>query len=220
MTKVVTVDNLLEMPHAQLLMNEAQKHLDKEKELRKHFYSIVDENKKMEFINGEIIFQSPVKKEHNEATGNLYFLLKGFVRKKKLGWVAIEKALVSLTRNDYEPDICFWNNKKASKFTDKQMQFPAPDLVVEVLSPKTEKHNRTTKFSDYEAHHVKEYWIVDAHKKSIEQYVLINEKFMLRFSGDSGLMESEAIAGFSFPVQVIFDANADLLETLNEMIKE
>lgn len=204
MTKVVTVDNLLEMPHAQLLMNEAQKHLDKEKELRKHFYSIVDENKKMEFINGEIIFQSPVKKEHNEATGRIYRILSEYVEIKALGWVAIEKALVSLTRNDYEPDVCFWNNKKASKFTDKQMQFPAPDLVVEVLSPKTEKHDRTTKFSDYEAHHVKEYWIVDAHKKSIEQYVLINEKFMLRFSGDSGLMEIDSIAGLSINVEDIF----------------
>lgn len=217
MTKIVTVDNLLAMPHAEILMQEAQKHLDKEKEVRKHFYSIVDENKKMEFINGEIMFQSPVKKEHNEATGNLYFLLKGYVRSKKLGWVAVEKALVSLTRNDYEPDVCFWKNEKAKNFTDKQMQFPAPDFVVEVLSPKTEKHDRTTKFADYEAHFVKEYWIVDASKRKIEQYVLINGKYMLRFNGDNGTIESEAIKGFNFDVSSIFNSNSDLLATLNRM---
>lgn len=204
MTKIVTVDNLLAMPHAEILMQEAQKRLEKEKELRKHFYRIVDENKKMEFINGEIIFQSPVKKEHNEATGKIYRILSEFTEIKELGWVGVEKTLVSLTRNDYEPDVCFWKNEKAQNFLDKQMQFPAPDLVVEVLSPKTEKHDRTTKFADYEAHFVKEYWIVDANKKKIEQYVLVNEKYLLQFNGDNGVIESEAIEGLSISIEDFF----------------
>ncbi|MCA0229374.1 MAG: Uma2 family endonuclease [Bacteroidetes bacterium] len=63
------------MPHAFLIIQKAQEALEKEKELRQHFYEVIEENKKMEFINGEIIFQSPVKRRHNDATGNIYKMM-------------------------------------------------------------------------------------------------------------------------------------------------
>jgi Uma2 family endonuclease len=137
--------NILSMPYAFFVLERVQEALEKEKELRKHFYEIIEENKKMEFINGEIVFQSPVKLRHNDACGRFYRLLATFVDEFDLGWVGIEKTLVSLTRNDYEPDVCFWKTAKAKHFTDDQMQFPAPDLVVEVLSKSTAHTDRTTK---------------------------------------------------------------------------
>lgn len=51
----------------------------------------------------------------------------------------IEKATIGLTRNDYEPDICFFTAEKAAQFTEDQMIFPTPDFVVE--NP-LEKHRR------------------------------------------------------------------------------
>ncbi len=42
-----------------------------------------------------------------------------------------------------------------------QSKFPAPDLIVEVLSESTEANDRGIKFEDYAAHGVVEYWIVD-----------------------------------------------------------
>ncbi len=209
----MALKDFLAMPNLLLLMEHAQLKLQEEKTLRQHFYKIIDENTKMEFINGEIVFQSPVKKMHNEATGNIYILLKLFVNKFNLGWVGIEKTLVSLTRNDYEPDVCFWKKEKADKFRDDQMQFPAPDLVVEVLSPKTAKIDRTTKYIDYEAHGVKEYWIVDPKKKEIEQYILINGQYYLRFKGNDGAVMSEAVEGFATEVETLFNQNS-----LNEVL--
>lgn len=50
--------------------------------------------------------------------------------------------------------------------------YGAPDLVVEVLSPSTAKHDRRTKLKIYEKHGVKEYWIVDTMNRSIEVYQL------------------------------------------------
>ena len=37
----------------------------------------------------------------------------------------------------------------------------APDMVMEVLSPSTQRHDRLTKFSLYQRAGVREYWIVD-----------------------------------------------------------
>ena len=48
------------------------------------------------------------------------------------------KTSVTLTRNDYEPDISFFGSEKAKGFTPSQSKFPAPDLIVEVLSDSTE----------------------------------------------------------------------------------
>ena len=74
--------------------------------------------------------------------------------------------MISLTRNDYEPDICYFNKEKSQHFTDDQLLFPAPDLVVEVLSKSTEQTDRTIKFKDYENHNVLEYWIIHPIEKN------------------------------------------------------
>lgn len=209
---------ILAMPHAFVVLQRLQDALEKEKELRKHFYEIVEENRKMEFINGEIIFHSPVKLKHNEANGNIYKMLDTFCIENDLGLVGIEKLMVSLTRNDYEPDVCFWRQSRAKDFTEDQMQFPAPDLVVEVLSKSTANNDRTTKYDDYEAHNVKEYWIIDPNKQTIEQYVLSHKKYELIFKGKDGMLESVAVKNFKIPVKAIFDKRLTN-KVLTELLK-
>ena len=209
---------ILAMPHAFVVLQRVQETLEKEKELRKHFYEIIEENRKMEFINGEIYFHSPVKLKHNESNGNIYKLLDIFVIENDLGLVGIEKLLISLTRNDYEPDVCFWKQSRAKDFTEDQMQFPAPDLVVEVLSKSTANNDRTVKYDDYEAHGVKEYWIIDPSKETIEQYILSHKKYELVFKGKDGILESTAVKNFKIPVRAIFDKKLNN-KTLNEILK-
>lgn len=209
---------ILAMPHAFVVLQRLQVALEKEQELRKHFYEIIEENRKMEFINGEIYFHSPVKQKHNDANGRVYRLISAFVDEYDLGWTGIEKTLVSLTRNDYEPDVCFWKQAKAKNFTEDQMKFPAPDFVVEVLSKSTANTDRTIKYEDYEAHGVKEYWIIDPTKQTIEQYVLSHKKYELLFKGKDGNIESVAIKNFKIPVKAIFDKRLTN-KVLTELLK-
>jgi Uma2 family endonuclease len=206
----ISLEQALQMPDAVLFAQKLESALKAEQKKRRHFYEIVEENKKMEFINGEIIFQSPVKLQHNNATSLLCVLMKTFVAKHKLGFVGVEKILISLTRNDYEPDLCFFDKKKSKSFTKKQMQFPAPDFVVEVLSDSTEKYDRETKFQDYAAHGVQEYWIIDAEKETVEQYFLQNEKYELLLKAKDGKIESVVLTDFKIPIQSIFDEQSNL----------
>ncbi|MDQ3373625.1 MAG: Uma2 family endonuclease [Acidobacteriota bacterium] len=213
----VSPENILEMPNAFLLVDKVKSRLADEQKKRRHFYGIVEENKKMEFINGEIIFHSPVKLQHNSATKLLCGLLNAFVIKHKLGFVGIEKIMISLTRNDYEPDVCFFGNEKAKEFTAKQMKFPAPDFVVEVLSNSTAKNDRETKFQDYAAHGVSEYWIVDAERQCVEQYFLQNEEYELLLKAKDGAIESVVLPDFKIPIRAIFDENENF-EALTKLI--
>ena len=205
------------MPDAVLFAQRLDSALKAEKKKRRHFYEIVDENKKMEFINGEIIFHSPVRLEHNSATALLCNLLKTFVIKNDLGFVGVEKIMISLTRNDYEPDICFFNKEKAKNFQRKQVQFPAPDFIVEVLSDSTAKHDRETKFQDYAAHGVQEYWIIDAEKEIVEQYFLQNEQYELLLKSNSGEIGSIVLPDFKIPIQSIFNEQLNL-KTLSNLL--
>lgn len=213
------LEQILEMPHAAILAEQVQFALVAEQEKRRHFYETIEENKKMEFINGEIIFHSPVKIEHNSVTKKLLKLVDTFVEKNDLGFVGVEKILISLTRNDYEPDLCFFNKLKSENFKAKQMQFPAPDWIIEILSPSTEKHDRETKFQDYAAHEINEYWIVDPEKEIIEQYFLQNQQYELVFKAGSGEIRSLVLTDFAIPVRAVFDKKVNL-KTLGELLAE
>ncbi len=207
----------MQMPDAALFAQKLDSALKAEQKKRRHFYEIVDENKKMEFINGEIIFHSRVKLQHNRATILLAKLLDTFVSKHKIGVVGVERLLVSLTRNDYEPDICFFAAEKSKKFKRNQMQFPAPDFVVEVLSDSTEKNDRETKFQDYAAHGVQEYWIIDAEKQTIEQYFLQNESYELLLKSKSGEINSVVLPDFKIPIRSVFDETENV-KILTELV--
>ncbi len=208
----VSLNQILEMPNAAIIAQQIQNALIEEQEKRKRFYEIIEDEKKMEFINGEIYFQSPAKLRHTNAVGLLLILLKTFVTKHDLGFVGSEKMLVSLTRNDYEPDICFFEKSKARDFKPDQMQFPAPDIVVEVLSPSTEKHDRETKFQDYAAHGIAEYWIIDAEHETIEQYMLHNENYDLLLKAREGSIQSMVLPEFKIQIRSVFDEQANLDE--------
>lgn len=207
MTTAEAVEQLLGSPQLPNFAAQLGAVVQSEFERRQRFYDEITPAMKAEFINGEIIVHSPVGRAHLKASANLQEVLRGYVRRHHLGEVYVEKALVSLTRNDYEPDIVFFSNAKVATFTEDQMKFPAPDLVIEIISPSTEQRDRGLKMVDYAAHGVSEYWLVDPHKKEVEQYKLEGDSFRLALKSGSGEIQSAAIPGFSMAIPAIFDSN-------------
>ncbi|MEE4356012.1 MAG: Uma2 family endonuclease, partial [Desulfococcaceae bacterium] len=177
---------------------------------RKQFYEDVREDEKAEFINGEVTVHSPVRIEHEFSSNSMNVLLRTFSMIHNLGYTGHEKMMISLTRNDYEPDVCFWGRAKSKKFRPKQTQFPAPDFIAEVLSPSTEENDRTVKFEDYAAHGVKEYWIIDPVSRTVEQYLLKKDEYILHVKADSGILKSKAVKGFVIPLAALFDESENL----------
>ncbi|MDX2133845.1 MAG: Uma2 family endonuclease [Saprospiraceae bacterium] len=196
---------LMDAPNAALIIDEVQHRLDDEREKRMRFYNDIDESVKAEFINGEIILHSPVTRAHALAVIEIGAALHGYVKDNRLGEVHVEKSMIRLTRNDYEPDICFFSTEKAREFTPDQKLFPAPDLVVEVVSKSTEKVDRGIKFQDYAAHGVGEYWIVDTVEKAVEQYVLREGVFELVLRSHGTDIHADQVTGFVLQVKTLFN---------------
>ncbi|GAB3908293.1 Uma2 family endonuclease [Larkinella knui] len=214
------VADLLEAPDAKLVIERAQAILNDESQRRREFREWLRDDVKAEFINGTVVMHSPVKRRHLEASKYLVNLLQNYVAIHNLGEVDFEKALVALSRNDYEPDICYWNKEIAASFHDDQMEHPAPDLIVEILSRTTTGRDRGIKFEDYAAHGVREYWMIDPVRQSLEQYkldedVMAFEEVAVLFREDT--LESLTIPGFRIPVRAIFDKAVNML-TLQELI--
>ncbi|MEZ4770806.1 MAG: Uma2 family endonuclease [Caldilineales bacterium] len=220
MTIVLDSDlkQLLDSPRLAFIARRIDAVLADEAQGRREFYASISEGDKAEFINGEVIFHSPVKLRHNAVAKRLLILLDTYVTRRGLGYVGFEKIMISLTRNDYEPDICYFGTDKAARFTPDQMRFPAPDLIVEVVSESTEHIDRGVKFDDYAAHNVREYWIIDPEAEMLEQYHLTEngDVYDLVIKAATGLVSSFTVAGFEIPVRAIFDpaANQETLQTL------
>lgn len=216
----IRVAELLEAPDAKLVIERAQAILADEAERRRAFREWLRDDIKAEFINGEVIMHSPVKRRHLDASKYLENLLQNFVLLNDLGVVDSEKALIGLTRNDYEPDICFWRSETADSFQDDQMEHPAPDLIVEILSKSTTGRDRGVKFEDYAAHGVCEYWIIDPVRKSVEQYQL--DEATMAFASVAVLflddtLSALSVPGFHIPVRAIFDKLVNM-ETLQRFM--
>lgn len=204
------LEPIVASPKMNILLKQLQEISEEEKKRREQFYDDITPEMKAEFINGEVVMASPARLAHTDAGELLLQLLKLYVMKYSFGIVKYEKLLISLTRNDYEPDICFFTAEKAAAFTPDQWKFPAPDFIVEILSPSTEARDRGDKMIDYAAHGVREYWLVDTDRQCVERYRLDGDAYTLVETVTTGTLRSDVITGFAVPLEALFDEDANL----------
>lgn len=198
------LEPLLRSPELVEHVEALNRHMAVEHQRRRKFYEEITEERKWEFINGEVIMHSPATNQHNNVVMRLSGLLSFWVRAKQLGQVTVEKSLCQFPRNDYEPDIVYFGLAKAAQIQPDTLLHPVPDLAIEVLSPSTEKIDRGVKFEDFQAHGVREYWIIDPASESVEQYILREGRFKPEPLHE-GKIVSVAVAGFEIPARALFD---------------
>lgn len=151
--------------------------------LKKYTYEDLlelDDGKRYELIDGIIYEMSAPTTLHQEIVGEIYAQLHDYLKGKKCkAFVAPLDVCLSGVRNpkkEYnvvQPDILVVCDE--NKITKDMGIQGAPDLVIEVLSPTSRKHDTFIKFNLYQYYGVKEYWIVDVEIGVIYQYIL-NEK--------------------------------------------
>jgi Uma2 family endonuclease len=100
-----------------------------------------------------------------------------------------------------EPDIFFIAKEHAERIGEQVCG--VPDLVVEVLSPATRETDRGEKFFEYAKSGVREYWLVDPEKRSIEVYTLRGQVYE-PLAPVGGRACSHLLEGFSVSPEEIF----------------
>lgn len=145
-----------------------------------------DEQDRIELIDGYPVMMAPPSRTHQGAVtalvGQLYDYLKGKTCKVYAAPFAVRLFERDGDRPEdvdtlVEPDVSVVCD--ASKLDDIGCK-GAPDLVMEVLSPSTARHDRFTKFNLYQRAGVREYWIVDPAGKSVQVFVLEDGHYAAR----------------------------------------
>jgi Uma2 family endonuclease len=77
----------------------------------------------------------------------------------------------------YQPDIIFIASKNTGKIHEDGLH-GAPDMVIEIVSPGTDKEDKIKKKIVYERCGVKEFWIVDPASKITTGFLLENKAFV------------------------------------------
>jgi len=62
----------------------------------------------------------------------------------------------------------------------------APDLAIEILSPGTSRNDRGRKLRMFERHRVREYWLVEPDRPSVEVYQLSETRLVLTSTATDG----------------------------------
>lgn len=130
-----------------------------------------------EKLNGQIFLMSPRPSvNHNQAAGNIYHIFRNYLKGKTCRAFPDGTDVFLTEEDNVIPDAMIVCNKDIIK---PDGIHGAPDLIVEVLSPRTAKNDRGYKKDLYESSGVKEYWIVDPTLRSIEAYLLSDGKYTL-----------------------------------------
>ena len=186
--------------------------------------SSMRERIRYEMLDGRVRAMAPQSSNHKIVADNLYRIFSTALRGKKC--MAFADGMdVKLTETDkVVPDMIVVCNRDIIK---SHAVHGAPDLLVEVLSPSSVKRDRGYKKDLYERCGVKEYWIVDTNRLSVEIYTLAEGKlefhnlFEIIPEDEFNVMDEEERAEivYEFSPFLFPEINIELSEIFEDMIK-
>lgn len=130
----------------------------------------------IQLIDGEVVIGTAKPIKHQGIVGNV-MVFCWRIAKQQGGKTYVGPVEVYFDEhNVFEPDVLYLAPDSQCNLEEKRL-VGAPELVVEVLSPGTAKHDREQKFHVYEKYGVLEYWIADAANITLEVWLLQDGKF-------------------------------------------
>lgn len=178
--------------------------------LKNDTYTIEDiyalpEGQRAELIDGQIYNMAPPSPLHQELVLELSATLRDYI-KKKGGPCKVYPApfAVFLNQDDLnyvEPDISVICDSNI--MNDKGCN-GAPDFIIEIVSPSSQRMDYLTKLFKYRTAGVREYWIVNPMKQTVQVY---------RFG------EIEDSTQYSFDDEICVGIYEDLKVCISDLLK-
>ena len=138
--------------------------------------------KSCEIIEGEKFLAPSANMGHNNIVGKLMLTIGMHVAVNKLGYVFTDNMDVHLPDgNRLRPDFVFVSAANGNIVVDKKHEtlHGVPDMVAEIFSYSTRRKDIGIKKDIYERNGVKEYWMIDPWRESVDVYLLRDGKYFL-----------------------------------------
>ena len=166
-----------------------------------------DDGNRYEIIEGELFVSRSPSLTHQSVSGNFFINIRNFLAQNPIGKVWATPGVILSQIDGVIPDLVFVSNERISEIASGDRIVGAPDLAIEIVSPGTEneRRDRIVKRQTYGKSGVKEYWIADYQRRSIEVYLL--EGSILKLNStlkDQDDLTSTVLAGFKCKVSDIF----------------
>jgi Uma2 family endonuclease len=183
------------------------------------FLEWYDEERRAEWVDGEVILMSPNSLEHQDVAGFLAALLRHFAEANNLGLVLTPPFLMKLAvrPSGREPDVLFIARERLADLKNVYLDGPA-DLVIEVISPESRTRDRRDKYQEYEQAGVREYWLLDPSRNQADFYQLRPDGVYDTIPfGDDGIFRSQVLQGLWLKVDWLWQ---EPLPSLMSVLKE
>lgn len=168
------------------------------------FEQLPETNTPTELIAGEVIMTPAPKYAHQKT---VFVLAKLIEQLGPGGITCIAPIDVYLDEaNVVQPDV-FWvgGEESRAQLGDDGYWHGAPDLVVEVLSPATARHDKREKFNLYEKHGTREYWLVEPEAEYIEVWQLVEGRYRRQgIFGPENSFQSTVLGNQKVELSVVF----------------
>ncbi len=142
-------------------------------------YYALPEERRVELIDGVFYDMTAPRVVHQDISSILHFQIADFINKNKGNCKVFSAPVdVQLDCDDktmVEPDIVVICDRSKIKGFGI---YGAPDFVIEILSKSTKRKDLTIKVTKYCDAGVKEYWIIDPHKRILITYNFADEDWV------------------------------------------
>ena len=168
--------------------------------LAEDIWEAPDDGKIYEVIDGDLYVTPAPSWRHQRGLNRLNRRVFNHVIEHDLGEVVTAPTGVVLDdENGVQPDLLYISRGRLHIISERGVE-GAPDLIVEVLSPRTAARDRGIKRRRYAAAGVRYYWIVDPANQTLEEYRLGTGGYeLLGVHGPGDVFRPELFPGLEIP---------------------
>lgn len=173
------------------------------------------EGMRVEWISGAVIEMAGVDQRHDALSAFLRMLFAAFLEETGGGRVTQDPFLLKMETSTRAPDLQVLLPEHLDRVEGKQV-VGVPDLIVEIVSPGSQRADRVEKYSEYETAGVPEYWIIDpAYQEALFMVLGENGLFERQSPELDGVYHSAVLMRFKLKVDVFWQ---DTLPTVRETL--
>ena len=171
------------------------------------YLRLPDDGNRYEVIRGVLYVTPAPKLKHQFSVSEFSLRLGWFVRENGLGrvlWAPLDVKLPAGIASPVQPDVVFFGTENEPLWELGYFE-GVPDLILEVLSPRTRSRDRKVKLQAYQDAGVPEHWMADPSMRTVTVHVLENGRYVELCRGGIGdRVRSSVLPGFELEVAGLF----------------